>query len=74
MPKKERLTLEQRVTALEKRMDEAADILNDDSERLPIRVRGIILDAMKPLPPLPPTKTLTIYRDNIKTRRPRKKG
>jgi hypothetical protein len=45
--------------------------LKADTALLPIRVRGIILDAMKPLPP---TKTLTICGDNIKTRRPRKKG
>jgi hypothetical protein len=66
--------LEKKVADLEKRMDEAAVVINDDLARLPNRVRGIILDAMKPLPPLPPTKTLTILGDNIKTRRPRKKG
>jgi hypothetical protein len=62
--------LEQRVAALEKRMNEEADIINYDTERLPNRVRGIIRDAMMPLPP---TKTITINKEYIKPRRPRKK-
>ncbi|MGA2363345.1 MAG: hypothetical protein ABSG73_12910 [Candidatus Aminicenantales bacterium] len=65
--------LERKIAALEKRLDNVDRGLKTDTALLPIRVRGIILDAMKPLPSLPPTKTLTIYRDNIKTRRPRKK-
>jgi len=65
--------LERKIAALEERLDNVDRGLKADTELLPIRVRGIILDAMKPLPFLPPTKTLTIYGDNIKTRRPRKK-
>jgi hypothetical protein len=63
--------LERKIAALEKRLDKVDRGLKADTALLPIRVRGIILDAMKPLPP---TKTLTICGDNIKTRRPRKKG
>ena|GEM_PF-802005 len=66
--------LERKVAVLEKRLHNVDRGLKADTALLPIRVRGIILDALKPLPPLPPTKTLTIYKDNIKTRRPRKKG
>ena len=65
--------LERKIAALEKRLDNVDRGLKTDTELLPIRVRGIILDAMKPLLSLPPTKTLTIYSDNIKPRRPRKK-
>jgi hypothetical protein len=66
--------LERKVAVLEKRLHNVDRGLKADTALLPIRVRGIILDALKPLPPLPPTKTLAIYRDNIKTRRSRKKG
>lgn len=64
--------LEKKVADLEKRMDEAAVAINEELALLPNRVRGIILDAMKPLPPPPPTKLLTLYRET-KLRRPRKK-
>jgi len=64
--------LEKKVADLEKRVDEATVAINEDLALLPIRVRGIILDAMKPLPSLPPTKALTISAET-KPRRPRKK-